>query len=196
MNLVLASLSPRRRTLLEQIGVKPVIVPSHVDESSLVKGITDPGEVVVTLARSKVSQVCANYRDQVVLGADTIVYLESRILGKPRDEKEAQFMLRQISGKTHSVYTGVALYNPKSGEILTDYDCTRVTMREMDQEEIEWYVSTGEPMDKAGSYALQGIGGVFVEKIEGDWTSVVGLPLPMVYRMLKTAGFGLREFSS
>jgi len=181
---------------LETIGIKPLVVPSRLDEDKAAEEVLDPSEMVMTLAARKVHAVAQTYSGNFVLGADTVVVLGDEILGKPCNEEEASIMLRKLSGKTHRVYTGVALYQPEKRTIARGFDSTSVTMRELDSREIAWYVKTGEPMDKAGSYALQGIGAIFVTRIEGDWTSVVGLPLPKVYEMLKEAGFWLEHVLS
>lgn len=192
LRLVLASESPRRKTLLESVGISPVVVPSGVDEDEQSQDMS-PGDLVKTLARRKIRKVAAGRPNDYVLGGDTIVYIDGKVLGKPQGKEEAVEMLRRIRGRTHEVYTGVALYEPLGRTVLDDYDATFVTMRNMDEEEIRWYVETGEPMDKAGSYALQGIGGFFVTKVDGDFSSVVGLPLPKVYDLLRRAGVSLGE---
>lgn len=192
VRLVLASLSPRRKALLESAGIVPVVVPSGVDEESLAQPV-EPGALVKALARRKIREVAAKMPGEYVLGGDTVVVIDGKILGKPRDEGDARDMLRRISGRTHLVYTGIALYEPVGGRVLDDHDVTRVTMRHMDEEEIEGYVDTGEPMDKAGSYALQGTGGFFVTRVEGDFSGVVGLPLPRVYGLLRLAGVPVHE---
>lgn len=188
MRLVLASLSPRRKDLLISAGINPLVIPSNVDEGVQDEGMP-PDRLVKLLARRKISRVSADRPDDYVLGADTIVYIDGEVLGKPRDEAEARDMLRRICGRTHEVYTGVALYEPVGRSVLDDYDRTPVTIRAMNDEEIRRYVATGEPMDKAGSYALQGAGGFFVTRVEGDFSSVVGLPLPKVYGLLARAGW-------
>jgi len=187
LRLILASESPRRKSLLESAGITPVVVPPNVEEDRVTRS-TAPGELVRFLARKKVLAVASRFPGDLVLGGDTIVFIDGTVLGKPKDENDARDMLRRISGRTHWVYTGVALYDPSSGAVLEDCDETAVTIREMDDQEIDWYVRTGEPMDKAGSYALQGIGGLFVTRVEGDFTGVVGLPLPKVYGLLRRAG--------
>ena len=192
MRLVLASESPRRKSLLESVGISPVVVPSNVDEDASSEDMP-PGDLVRALARRKIRKVATGRPNDYVLGGDTIVYIDGKVLGKPQGKEEAMEMLRLICGRTHEVYTGVALYEPLGRTVLDDYDATFVTIRNMDEEEIRWYVETGEPMDKAGSYALQGIGGFFVTKVDGDFSSVVGLPLPKVYDLLRRAGVSLGE---
>lgn len=192
VRLVLASESPRRRGLLESAGIVPIVVPPGVDED-VSEGFMPPEELVKSLARWKVRGIVSRMPDEFVMGGDTVVFIDGEVLGKPKDEDEARRMLRRIAGRTHEVYSGIALYEPVGGRILDDYDATKVSLREMDEEEIDWYVRTGEPMDKAGSYALQGIGCLFVTRVEGDFTGVVGLPLPKVYALLRRAGIGLDE---
>lgn len=184
LRLVLASKSPRREMLLKAVGLNPLIVPSKVDEDGILTG-DDPLNIVMSLARAKVQKVCGLYPDDCVVGADTLVYLHNRVLGKPKDSEDAKEMLATISGCTHTVYTGLALYSPKDKAVYVDADATKVKIRSLSPEEIEWYVGMGEPMDKAGAYALQGVGGLFVEEIEGDYSGVVGLPLPKFYELLK-----------
>jgi septum formation protein len=154
-----------------------------------------PGELVKALARRKIRKVAQSRPKEYILGGDTIVYIDNVVLGKPGSKEEAKEMLRRISGRTHEVYTGIALYEPLGRTVLDDFDATRVTLRKMDEEEIGWYVNTGEPMDKAGSYALQGIGGFFVTRVEGDFSGVIGLPLPKVYELLRRAGVLLDQLS-
>lgn len=187
MRLILASCSPRRKSLLESAGISPFVVPPDVEEDSP-SGSLPPWELVRSLAKKKVLAVASRFPQDLVLGGDTIVFIDGMVLGKPKDEDDARATLRRIAGRTHWVYTGVALYEPGSGTVLDDHDETAVTIRALDDQEIDWYVRTGEPMDKAGSYALQGIGGLFVTRVEGDFTGVVGLPLPKVYDLLRRAG--------
>lgn len=195
LRLVLASESPRRKDLLESVGIIPLVVPSNIDEDIPDKAMP-PDNLVKVLARRKIRRVAADRPGDFVIGADTIVVIDGEVLGKPRDDEDARAMLRRISGRTHHVYTGVALYEPWGQSVLDDFDVTPVTIRAMDEEEIQWYVATGEPMDKAGSYALQGIGGFFVTRVEGDFSNVVGLPLPKVYSLLRRAGVGLDQILS
>ena len=184
---ILASGSPRRRELLDQMGIDYEVVVSDVDETSM-EDIA-PYELVQALARLKaqavVKAISAEKEKALVVGADTIVVLENEILGKPANSLEATKMLRKLSGKMHIVYTGVAVVSTQDGleEVFTEQ--TNVYMKNMSHDEIEKYVLTHEPLDKAGSYGIQGKGGVFVEKIEGDYFSVVGLPISRLYESLK-----------
>jgi septum formation protein len=192
LRLILASQSPRRKMLLEGAGIVPVVMPSDACETVKGDGL-GPEELVKVLARRKIAGVSRVRPDDYVLGADTIVYIEGTVLGKPESPDDARQMLRTIAGKSHVVYTGVALYEPRERKVLDDFDKTEVTMSPLSEEEIEWYVRTGEPMDKAGSYALQGMGGLFVSRVNGDFSSVIGLPLPKVYRLLRLAGVRLED---
>jgi len=180
--------------LLEGVGIVPLVVPSHVDED--LKEDLSPEQLVVSLARKKVEAVKELYPNDYVLGADTVVYLGNEVLGKPKDKREAEDMLRRLSGKAHTVYTGVALYDPRIEDLRTGFDRTCVKMRDLEEEDIRWYVETGEPMDKAGAYALQGAGAFLIERIEGDYTGVIGLPLPKVLDLLKEAGVKLSHLTA
>lgn len=191
MGLILASGSPRRRQLLEQIGLTFVVRSSDVDES-VSPGLT-PAQVVESLSARKGEAVAAEAAPgDLVLSADTVVALDGAILGKPRDRAEAEAMLTALSGRTHQVYTGVTLL--QDGRRLTEHEVTAVTFRPLSPEEIAAYVSTGEPMDKAGAYGIQGLGALLVERLEGDYFNVMGLPLCRLGEML--AQFGVRPLEA
>ena len=182
--LILASASPRRLALLREAGFpEPVVRPALAPEPRLA-GLA-PGEVVTALALAKARDAAGRSPEEnaVVLGADTIVVLDGEILGKPRDEGEAADMLRRLSGRWHEVYTGLALLH--GGRELARRECTRVCFRDLSPGEIAAYVASGEPMDKAGAYGIQGRAGVLVRRLEGDYFSVVGLPLCLLSEMLK-----------
>ena len=184
--IVLASQSPRRRELLEQLGLEFTIQPSTVEEKVTSE---DPMEVVRELSRQKAQDVADQMEkehpghDMVVLGADTIVVYKGRILGKPADRDDAEKMLHMLQGNTHSVYTGVTLIG--KGKSVTFAEETKVKMYPVSHEEITWYIETKEPDDKAGSYAVQGLGARFIQKIEGDYNNVVGLPAGRIYQILR-----------
>ncbi|MDM5156647.1 Maf family protein [Bacillus sp. DX1.1] len=180
-NLILASGSPRRKELLELVDISFEIVVSEVEET--IGAYSSPADIVMSLALQKASAVAETYGDNIVLGADTIVTYESRILGKPADEAEAKEMLQLLSGKTHEVYTGVALVSKE--KTTTFYERTEVTFWDLTEEEIDAYIRTKEPLDKAGSYGIQGKGAVFVHHMQGDYYSVVGLPIARLVRELK-----------
>lgn len=178
--LVLASQSPRRRELLGCAGIPFVVRPASVDESRI--GEEDPGEHVCRLAREKAQSVaCAP--DEIVLGADTVVVIDGEVLGKPSDREHAARMLRQLSGRSHEVVTGICLR--ASNRLIVDKESTRVRFVKLPEAEIAAYVASGEPMDKAGAYAIQGQASRFVDRIEGCYFNVVGLPVAMVWRHLQ-----------
>ena len=183
-SLILASSSPRRAEILGALGIPFTLSPVDVDES-IVPGETGAG-AAARLAGEKAAAAAALHPDAWVLAADTLVLLDGAILGKPRDDADAARMLRQLSGREHRVVTGVRLTR---GDGAGDraLEESRVRIATLDEEEIRWYVATGEPRDKAGSYAVQGLGARFVEGVEGSFTNVMGLPARTVYRLLRTA---------
>ncbi|MCG8515608.1 MAG: Maf family protein [Halanaerobiales bacterium] len=181
--IILASNSPRREKLLKQLGLSFTIVPSKIDEKSYAD--LEPEVMVQELAGAKAQEVAELVEETVVIGADTIVLAEQHILGKPRDQEEAFQMLWRLQGKKHRVLTGLAVYDTKSGRLLVDYDRAEVYLRKMEEREITAYIGTGEPMDKAGAYAIQGLGGIFVEGLVGSYYTVVGLPIHKLVLMLK-----------
>ena len=184
--IILASQSPRRRELLTQIGLKFEVIPSTVEE---VITSANPVEVVQELAQQKardVAEVAGREMAKdslLVIGADTIVVYEGKILGKPEDKEDAVRMLTMLQGKEHSVYTGVALLSGEQEIVFAEE--TRVQMCPMTPEESLWYVNTGEPMDKAGAYGIQGLCARFIRQIQGDYNNVVGLPVGRIYQELK-----------
>jgi septum formation protein len=185
--IVLASTSPRRSELLKNIGVEFELASGNVPERP--HPDEAPPDYITRVARAKVLAV-ANHRDSgLIIGADTEVVLDGQILGKPADESEAQEMLERLSGRWHAVMTGVALYDVETKQEVVDFDKTLVKFVSLSKVEIEWYVKTGEPMDKAGAYGIQGFGGLFVEEIAGNYYNVVGLPLPLVYRLARRLGY-------
>ncbi|MBE9486038.1 MAG: septum formation inhibitor Maf [Chloroflexi bacterium] len=188
---ILASASPRRKELLEQIGLAFEVIPSRAEEKEL-PGET-PEEHVVRLSIDKASEV-AN-RPEITgrwfIGSDTIVLCNGQILGKPLDEQQAAVMLRQLSGREHQVLSGYAILDRETGRQRTEAVMTRVRFRELTDEEITRYIASGEPADKAGAYAIQGLGVCFVAGIEGSYTNVVGLPLCRLTLALKELGIPL-----
>lgn len=179
--IILASSSPRRAKLLKDAGLDFIVVPSHVDE--IVDEKFKPSELVVELAKLKALSVSKNYPDDIVLGADTIVVYEDHILGKPKDEQDAYRMLKLLSDDRHVVYTAVALV--KGSKVKTFVSETEVWMKNLSDLEIWNYIKTGEPMDKAGAYGIQGEGGSLVDHYKGDFFTIVGLPLKDVLENLK-----------
>lgn len=205
--LILASASPRRKELLEQIGAVFEIIPAKGEE---VITKVAPEEVVMELAMQKAQEVAEhsvnleegmmtatgkdkkedNTRDCIVIGADTVVAYEGVILGKPKDREDAIRMLSMLSGKTHSVYTGVAIIcrTKEQEQLLNFYEETKVAMYPMSEEEIRRYVDSGDPMDKAGSYGIQGSCAIHICRIEGDYNNVVGLPVARIYQEMSRLG--------
>lgn len=182
--LVLASASPRRQELLHKAGISFEVQPANVPEDPL------PAETAKDcaerLARDKALAIAKQRPNDAVLGADTVVVIDNQILGKPVDVADAQKMLSMLSGREHEVITGVCLV--AGGKTVLSSETTSVTMSEISPEEITLYVASGEPMDKAGAYAIQGIASRWIPRIEGDYSNVVGLPVALVYRMLRQAG--------
>lgn len=186
MKLILASASPRRRELLESIRIPFEVMPSDVPEVRS-EG-ESPEEYVARLSREKAAAIASQHPTRWVLAADTTVLLGDQLLEKPLNRADAVRMLSAVCGRTHTVYTGVTLLN-----LATRYHDTRVAESEVRMLpladcDIEWYVETGEPLDKAGSYAVQGIGAMFIESVHGSYTNVVGLPLALLFQMLRKAG--------
>lgn len=182
--LVLASASPRRAEILAALGIPFTVASADVDET------VGPGEsahaAAARLARLKAAAVAERQPDEWVLAADTLVLLDGAVLGKPRDDAEAREMLRTLSGREHRVVTAVRLARGES-PALEAIEESRVRIAPLDPEEIGWYVATGEPLDKAGAYAVQGLGARFVESVDGSFTNVMGLPARTVYRLLREA---------
>ncbi len=185
--LVLASASPRRRAILTEAGIAHVVRPADIDES-VFDGI-EPRLMVQLLAAGKAA-AAAEKAEEWLLGADTVVAMDGQALGKPADAEEAFRMLSMLSGKTHFVYTGVALICAETGRMKTCVEETAVTFRPLSETEIRDYIATGEPMDKAGAYGIQGKGGALVAKTEGDFQNVVGLPLCAVRRLFAEMNIG------
>lgn len=185
-HLILASRSPRRRYLLEQAGLSFSVIPSAVDEDAI--EVTEPAAYVKTLAQAKAEAVAREYPDSWVLGSDTVVTIDRTILGKPGDPEEARRMLEQLSGQSHDVYTGYAIVCKNRRRIVTEAIRTDVQFKKLNAKEIDWYIQTGEPFDKAGAYAIQGMGTFLVRRINGSYTNVVGLPVCEVIEDLLRLG--------
>lgn len=190
MTVILASASPRRTKLLSQAGIRHQVIPSTCEEKVSSK---IPDQVVVELSRQKAMDVYAGYRAEhqgeniLVIGADTVVAVQNQILGKPKDSEDAFRMLSLLQGSTHQVYTGVTFLEHRDGKETekTFCECSNVHVSPMEVDEIQKYIAGGEPMDKAGAYGIQGEFAVFVEKIEGDYNNIVGLPIARIYQELK-----------
>lgn len=186
MKFILASASPRRRELLTSIGVDFEVLPSHVPEVH--QEGEAPEEYVARLSRDKAHAIAVQHPSRWVIAADTTVLLGDELLEKPVDARDAERMLATIAGKTHVVYTGVTLENVERDWRETRVAESEVRMLPLSAEDIAWYVKTGEPLDKAGAYAVQGIGAMFIDSIHGSYTNVVGLPLATLFLMLRRAG--------
>lgn len=188
--IILASASPRRQEILRNAGIPFMVQPSHVPE--VPRDAESPKTYAERLARDKALEVSKHHPDDFVLGADTVVVVNGTMLEKPAHTKDAARMLRLLSGKTHEVTTGVCLVHPQltteNREPRTVSETTKVTVTSLSDEDIAAYIATGEPMDKAGAYAIQGIASRWISRIDGDYFNVVGLPVSLVYRMLREAG--------
>lgn len=183
--IILASASPRRKELLTQIGLEFEVIPSQAEE---IITKTKPGDVVEELSLQKAADVAAGVENGIIIGSDTIVWHDGQVMGKPHSREEARRMLREIQGDTHSVFTGVTVIVKEENrelEVQTFFCETKVHVYPMSEEETEQYLNTGEPMDKAGAYGIQGAFAAWVQAIEGDYNSVVGLPVSALWQVLK-----------
>ncbi|MGM9522452.1 MAG: Maf family protein [Oscillospiraceae bacterium] len=189
MKIVLASASPRRRELLREMGLESFEICPSSHEEAPAPGLT-PRDTVAYIAEGKAREVLRNYGpDDIIIAADTLVYLDGAPLGKPKDKADAARMLSMLSGREHQVLTGLAV---SRGEKLLKYaESTDVRFRPLTQDEIHWYVNSGEPMDKAGAYGIQGLGRLLIEGINGDYFNVVGLPVCRLCLMLRELGVEL-----
>jgi len=181
--IILASASPRRKELLASLGLIFTVMSPDVDEAAVGEGITDPAVLVETLAKMKAQAVADAYPDHLVIGADTVVVIDDQILGKPSDAAAATTMLKQLQGNTHQVITGLAVY--RGGAFQVHHGVTTVWMNAMTDTQIQRYVASGEPMDKAGAYAIQGLGSQYISKIDGCYFNVVGLSLSLLRTTLQ-----------
>jgi septum formation protein len=184
--LILASRSPRRRYLLEQAGLSFSVIPSSIDETSV--PISSPETYVRVLSEAKAYNVSEKYPKKWVIGADTIVLKDQTILGKPGSRAEARTMLKQLSGQTHQVFTGYSICCKEKRRKFSETVKTEVLFKNLTDQEIEWYIHTAEPFDKAGAYAIQGLGTFLVKSINGSYTNVVGLPVCEVIEFLIKEG--------
>lgn len=193
--IILASASPRRKELLAKAGISFNVIPAAGEEK---RTSENPGEAVQQLARDKAEWVAQSLAEceegTLVIGSDTIVVFENRILGKPKDRRDAAETLEKLQGNTHQVYTGVTVLERKAGKWVehTFFESTDVTFYPVSREEIQDYIATGEPMDKAGSYGIQGLFGIYVKGICGDYNNVVGLPVARLFHEMKKSGINLR----
>jgi len=186
---VLASSSPRRRELLEKTGLKFMVDAAEINEDHSRR--MKAAELAKTISLEKAKAVAARHPCSIIIAADTFGVLDGTLLGKPRDADEARDILGMLSGKCHTVVTGFTILDTETGKAISTAVETKVYFRKLDSEEIKAYVRTGEPLDKAGAYAIQGMGALLVEKIEGDYYNVIGLPLSSLARELKRFGVKL-----
>jgi septum formation protein len=189
--LCLASGSPRRQELLESLGLDFVVSPSGIDETRTCREA--PGDYARRIAKRKALEVAAHRTDDLIIAADTIVVVDEDILGKPTSLDEARKMLRALSGRWHEVLTALCLIAQSSGHTATGLERTQVKFARLTRAEIDWYLSTGEYADKAGGYAIQGYGSLLIERIEGDYFNVVGLPIRLFYKLATRLGVDLKE---
>lgn len=190
--IILASTSPRRHGLAQQMGLEFEIMPSNYEEDmSMDMG---PDKLAMTLAYGKAKEVADRLKVGVVLGVDTFIVFEGKKLGKPKSKEDAFQMLKSFSGKSQEVYSGVALIDCETSKEIKDFEVTKVKFREMDDQEIRSYIKTGEPMDKAGAYGIQGLSSIFIEKVDGCYTNVVGFPVYNIYKNLKKIGVNIFEY--
>ena len=184
--LILASKSPRRRYLLEQAGLEFSVIPSNLEENSI--PLSSAESFVRRLAEAKAKDISQRFPDHWVIGADTIVFIDNTMLGKPGSQLEARNMLRRLSGKTHQVFTGYCICCGANRRLFSETIKTDVCFKELTESQIDWYINSGEPFDKAGAYAIQGIGTFLVKRINGSYTNVVGLPVCEVLEFLINEG--------
>lgn len=191
--IILASQSPRRKELLQLLNIPFVVHPSDVEEK--VNSDFLPYQVVESLALQKANDVATYYHEGIIIGTDTIVVHNEKILGKPKDETDAFNILKQLQGQAHEVYSGLALIDASTNRTLVSHRMTKVFMYPLSDDDIKFYIETNEPMDKAGAYGIQGLGSVFIEKIDGDYFNVVGLPLSLLREELLKIGISItRDF--
>jgi len=183
MNIILASASPRRKEILENTNVKFKIMASDIEELTL-EG-ESPCQMVMRLAFEKGIDVASKQKSDLIISADTIVVLDNKVLGKPKDESEAKHMIESLSGKTHQVITGISLINLENNKKIIDYVVSNVKFKDLSEDDINDYISTNESLDKAGAYGIQGYGALLVEEIQGDYFNIVGLPISRLSDLLK-----------
>ena len=191
--MILASKSPRRKEILENIGFNLKIRSEEVEEVSEEIEVI---EKIKDIAFKKVRAVAEKFPNDYVVGADTIVELDGKIIGKPQDEKEAFEILKSLSGRAHNVITAYSFINKSKGIMIKDYSVTKVYFKNLDKKMIDWYIASKEPMDKAGAYGIQGKGAIFVEKIEGDFFTVMGFPVEKFMDNLIKIGVSLDEIET
>ena len=188
--MILASASPRRKEILENFGFSFKTIVKNIDETS---DKTHAEEKILEIAEKKARAAAIDFPDENVVGSDTVVVVNGKILGKPKNKEEAFSMLKSLSGRSHEVITAFSFININKNISYSDYEITKVYFKNLTDDEINWYINTKEPMDKAGAYGIQGKGAFFVEKIEGDFFSVMGFPLGKFVRFLNKTGFNLND---
>ncbi|MBD2777653.1 Maf family protein [Iningainema tapete] len=189
---ILASASSARRRLLQSVGIEPIVRPSDFDESQV--QLSDPGQLVQTLAQRKAETVAPQFESALVMGCDSVLALNAKIYGKPANAEEACQRWQEMQGNFGDLYTGHAMIDLKQNRTLVKCQVTRVYFAQMSDRAIKAYVATGEPLKCAGSFALEGYGGLFVEKIEGCHSNVIGLSLPLLRQMLAELGYDVTDF--
>lgn len=189
--IILASQSPRRKQLLEQIGLKFEIDPSNYEEDMTLK--MEPNKLAEFLSLGKAKDVAQKHKDSIIISADTIVAIDGEVFGKPKTSERAKYMLQKFSGKAHSVITGFTIIDTEANKEITKSVETKVYFKNLSEKEIDAYIATGEPLDKGGGYAIQGLAALFVEKIEGDYFNIVGLPILSLTIELKDFGINILE---
>jgi septum formation protein len=189
--IILASTSPARQLLARTIGLDFEVVPSNYKEDMTLN--LSPKELVIELALGKARDVAKNLKEELVIGVDTIVVFDGKVFGKPKDSQEAIKMLRLFSGKKHEIYSGIVLINCATGATIKDFEVTKVYFKELSDKEILSYVKTGEPFGKSGSYGIQGLASIFVEKVEGCYFNIVGFPVNNIYKNLEKMGINIFE---
>lgn len=190
--MILASQSPRRKKILEELGFNIKVLKPDIEEISDANKIE---EIVMDISRKKCKEIAKNNKTEYILGADTVVYCNDEILGKPVNKENARKMLEKLSGKTHKVITGYCILNENLGIEVTGVETTLVTFKKLSKEKIEWYILTNEYLDKAGSYGIQGKGSVLVSYIQGDYFSVMGLPIGKIVDEFEKLGFTMSKLN-
>lgn len=190
--IILASSSPRRKELLEQIGLTFIVHPSEFEEKlQLDEHVKTPEELALYNALGKAQNVARHYKNTLIIGVDTIVSFQHHIIGKPKDPEDAVRILRILSNTTHQVITGLSVFDSDRNRAINGVEITDVTMDRLDEKDIARYIASGEGHDKAAGYAIQGLGSLFIKKINGDYFNVVGLPIHHLAKLLKKSGYNL-----
>jgi septum formation protein len=190
--IILATTSPRRHGLAQQMGLEFDIVPSNYKEN--MSSALTPEKLAMALAEGKAEDVASRCKEGIVIGVDTFIVFNKKVMGKPKTKEKAYSQLKRVSGKIVKVYSGVALIDCKSKEVIKDYEVSDVKFKKLTNEEIKNYIATGEPLDKAGAFAIQGLGSIFIEKVNGCYANIVGFPINNIYKNLKKLGVNIFEY--